>query len=220
MGTAHVPDYEGAKTYVLELLAHDLPVWLYYHSLWHTRDEVAPRAEWLARQEGLSREAIVLVGTAAYFHDIGFTRTSGGHEEESARIAADVLPSYGYHLRQVQIIQRIIYATRLPQSARNVLERVVCDADLDVLGRSDYLARNAALRDEKAALGEVHSDAVWYPDQLLFLQQHHYFTQTASRQRGPGKCENLRQMHEIVAECCPSRTRMPVAAPIPTTTMP
>ncbi|MBN1247247.1 MAG: HD domain-containing protein [Anaerolineae bacterium] len=215
MGTADIPDYEGAKACAVEHLAHGIPAWLTYHSLWHTRDEVAPRAEWLTRQEGLSREEAVLVGTAAYFHDIGFIRTSHGHEEESARIAADVLPAYGYDARQIQIIQRIIYATRLPQTARNVLERIMCDADLDVLGRSDYLARNAALRDEKVALGEVLSDEVWYPHQLWFLQQHRYFTQIASKQRGPGKSENLRQMQAIVADCCPSYLRMPAALPAP-----
>ena len=83
MDTEGRPDYEGAKAYALERLARDLPSWLYYHSLWHTQDEVAPRTEWLARQEGLSREATVLLGTAAYFHDIGFTRTSVGMKRKA-----------------------------------------------------------------------------------------------------------------------------------------
>ena len=66
-----LPDYEGAKAYAVTRLEQDLSPLLYYHSLWHTRDEVASRSEWLAEQEGLSSEARVLVGTAAYFHDIG-----------------------------------------------------------------------------------------------------------------------------------------------------
>ncbi|MCU0521231.1 MAG: HD domain-containing protein [Anaerolineae bacterium] len=216
MVTVSLPDYEGAKAYALERLARDLPSLLYYHSLWHTQDEVAPRAEWLARQEGLSREATILLGTAAYFHDIGFTRLLSGrdHEEESARIAINVLPRFGYLAHQVRIIQRIIYATRLPQTASNVLERVMADADLDVLGRSDYVARNTILRAERAALGESYSDEVWYTSQLQFLLQHRYFTRTASSQRGPGKSENVRQMQEIVADCCPHPPGMPTTLPV------
>lgn len=215
MGTAGLPDYEGAKAYALGTLARDLPSWLEYHSLWHTRDEVAPLTEWLARQEGLSRDATVLVGTAAYFHDIGFTCTFGGHEDESVRIAAEALPHYGYTPHQVQVVQRIINATRLPQVGRDILEKIIADADLDVLGRADYMARNLALRAEKVALGEVHSDEVWYPDQLRFLQQHRYFTQTASSQRKSGKRDNLRRMLEIVADCCPSYPVRSAALPAP-----
>ena len=133
MGTARIPDYEGARTYALEHLARDLPSCLYYHSLWHTRDEVAARTEWLSRQEGPSNEATLLVGTAAYFHDIGFIRACTEHEKGSARIAVEVLPHFGYRPDQVQIIKGIIFATRLPQSARAALQQIMADADLDVL---------------------------------------------------------------------------------------
>lgn len=219
IGSLGLPDYEGAKAYALERLRRDLPASLQYHTLWHTQDEIVPRTEWLGRHEGLSSEAMVLVGTAAHFHDIGFVTTCIEHEDAGARIVAEVLPHFGYRPDHIQTIQRIIYATRLPQSARNLLERIMADADLDVLGRDDYLVRNAALRAEKAALGITYADHVWFPDQLLFLKRHQYFTQVAATQRGPGKRRNLRQMQSIVADCCPDASTQ-VALPVASITAP
>ncbi len=80
--------------------------------------------------------------------------------------------------------------------------------------------RNAALRAEKAALGTTYGDQAWYPDQLLFLQRHQYFTQIAATQRGLGKRRNLRQMQAIVADCCPDSLRVQAALPVASTATP
>jgi uncharacterized protein len=196
-------------------LERDLSPLLYYHSLWHTRDEVASRSEWLAEQEGLSNEARVLVGTAAYYHDIGLTCQYVDHEAVSVQIASAVLPGFGYLPQQIEIITSIISATRIPQSARGILQKVVADADLDVLGRADFFARNRALRAEMSALGSPLPDEIWYPQQLRFLEQHHYFTKTARRQRIAKKQENLRAMREIVTNCCPHSLETVVTSPSP-----
>lgn len=211
-GTKGLPDYQRAKAYAAARLEHDLPSTLMYHSAWHSCEEVAPRAEWLAGQEGLSQEAQVLVGTAAFYHDIGFVRQIKDHEKASAQIAREILPHFGYTPAQIRLIAGMIAATRIPQSARTLLHQVVADADLDVLGRNDFHVRNAALRAETVALGGVAPDELWYPDQVRFLQQHAYFTTTARSQRCAGKQENLRAIREIIAECCPQYQEAPTAA--------
>ncbi len=219
IGPPRLPDYEGAKAYALERLTRDLPSFLQYHTLWHTQDEIVPRTEWLSRHEGLYARP-PCSSEPPPISTISASSPRVEHEDASARIVADVLPHFGYRLDQIHTIQRIIYATRLPQSARTLLERIMADADLDVLGRDDYLERNAALRAEKAALGTTYGDQAWYPDQLLFLQRHQYFTQIAATQRGPGKRRNLRQMQAIVADCCPDSLRVQAALPVASTATP
>jgi uncharacterized protein len=213
--TSRLPDYQRAKAYAIARLEHDLSPALLYHSLWHTCDEVAPRAEWLAKVEGLSQEAQVLVGTAAYFHDIGFTRQVKNHEKVSAQVAAEVLPHFGYTPSQIRLVASIIMATRIPQSARSLLHQVVADADLDVLGRKDFVERNAALQAEVTALGVAAPDEIWYPNQVRFLKLHRYFTATARNQRSLGKQENLRTIQAIIAECCPQAQEVLKATPAP-----
>jgi uncharacterized protein len=219
-GTTGLPNYEHAKAYAVARLAHELPPTLLYHSAWHTCDEVAPRAEWLAKREGLSQEAQILIGTAAFYHDIGFVQQTKDHEKASAKIALEILPRFGYTPDQIRLVVGMIMATRIPQAARTHLQQVVADADLDVLGRSDFHARNAALRTEMAALGDVAPDEIWYPNQVAFLKQHRYFTSTARSQRSAGKQENLRIIQEIIAECCPQYQDTPTIAPAPNFAMP
>jgi uncharacterized protein len=100
----------------------------------------------------------MLLRTGALYYDIGFVERTADHEAVSTWIAARVLPRFGYSPEQVLIIQGIIMATRLPQSPHTLLEEILADADLDVLGRDDFFSRGQALRAEREALGKLVSD--------------------------------------------------------------
>ena len=185
------PDFEGAMLYVLDRLERELSPRLVYHSISHTRDHVVPATQRLAKMEGLDGHAYQLLQTAAYFHDIGFTEQYIDHEQAGARIAAEILPGFKYSARDIQAIQKMILATKLPQSPGSLPERILADADLDVLGRQDFLKRNQDLRTEMEAYDNYFGDAEWYGNQLRFLQAHHYWTETARRLRNATKASNI-----------------------------
>jgi uncharacterized protein len=90
------PDFERARQYALERLERELPPTLCYHSLAHTRDDVVPAAELLAALEGVEGEALLLLRTTAFYHDLGHVEQYTGHEATGVRIAAEVLPHFGY----------------------------------------------------------------------------------------------------------------------------
>ena len=192
------PDFEGARQHALMLLEHKLPPTLFYHSLAHTRDDVAPAAERLAASECVIGEALLLLRTAAYFHDVGFVVQRLNHEAIGAQMAAHVLPRFGYGQAHIQIITDLIMITKLPQMPHTRLERIIADADLDVLGREDFLVRNQALRDELAASGVSTADEAWYSSQLQFLQTHHYFTASARSTRDAQKQENIAALTRLL----------------------
>src|SRR5436309_16127441 len=77
--------------------------------------------------------------------------SSADHERASAQIAAAILPNYGYTPAHIQAICGMIMATKLPQAPHTLLEQIVADADLDVLGRPDFVTRNQDLHTELAA---------------------------------------------------------------------
>ena len=192
-------DFHGAKQYALEKLARELPGTLFYHSLWHTQEEVTAAAEKIAAEQGIVGQALMLLRTAVCYHDIGFTRQRMNHEAISAQIAARILPHFGYSFDDIQRIQGMIMATKLPQSPKNRLEEIIADADLDVLGRKDFRSRNQALRDELAVSGVSTIDLVWYGTQLQFMQKHHYFTEAArEHSREPKSNSNIATMLELV----------------------
>lgn len=196
-------DFEQASQYAFHRLQHELSPTVCYHSLAHTQDDVLPAAERLASLSGIDDTSLLLLRTAACYHDIGFVEGREEHERISVHIAQEVLPRFGYRSEQIARIGGIIMATRLPQSPRCLLEQILADADLDVLGRSDFLSYNRALRAELAAFGSPVDDATWYRNQLAFLQNHRYFTAAARKLRGATKQHNIALLRELLAACEP-----------------
>ncbi len=188
------PDFEGVRRYVLGRLEKELPSNMYYHCLEHTRDEVIPAVDQLSAMEGVDENSRLLLRTAALFHDAGYIEGIQGHEAVSARMARQILPSFGYTSRQINEISSLILATRMPRTPKTLLEEILADADLDSLGRSDFLQRSLDLRKEWGTLGQQWTDQEWYVRQLDFLLEHHYFTASARRLREVQKQRNVQQL--------------------------
>jgi uncharacterized protein len=198
-----LPDFERATQHAAALLEQKLPLIYTYHSLWHTCVEVVGMTERLADLEGIDGEEHILLLTGAYYHDIGFTQQRENHELMGVNYIKAVLPEFGYSPEQIQVIEGIILATRIPQKPLNHLEEIVADADLDSLGRVDFWNRSLALRTEMAMLGIYFSDQEWCERQRGFLGQHHYFTASAKQLRDRQKHNNINFLLERCQESCP-----------------
>lgn len=194
MGT---PDFETAKSYSQERLSRELPASLTYHCLTHTSEEVVPAARRIALVEGVGEDELLLITTAAWYHDLGFVEKVVGHESVGINVVRQVLPGCGYSEQQIDCIAGMILATRLPQSPQNRLEEIVVDADMDVLGRVDFMKRNNDLRLEMAAMGIQNTDEYWFRMQVAFLQAHHYFTNAAHFLRNEVKQKNIEIMARL-----------------------
>jgi uncharacterized protein len=193
-------NFERARAYALARLANDLPPGLCYHSLEHTRDDVVPAAERLADIEGVKGEALLLLRTAAYFHDLGFVEQRVDHEDAGVRIAREALPQFGYSAEQIEQIGGMIMATKLPQTVHNLLEAILADADLDNLGRDDFFERSRVLHDEFAAFEASTDPKAWNARQVKFLQEHRFFTRAARELREAKKQQNLQVLLEQQAK--------------------
>ena len=195
------PKFEEARRYALGRLEAELAPDLYYHNVHHTRDGVMPAAIRYARLSGVNHDDAELLTVAAAFHDVGFIYRVEGHELAGSRVAAQTLPDFGFDSCQIEKVIGMILATRLPQRPYNLLEEILADSDLDVLGRDDYFERNELLRQELAARGRTVSDEEWRLEQIEFLKNHAYFTVAAQKLRQPGKERNIaeieRQLHAV-----------------------
>ncbi len=195
----HQPNFAAARAYALVRLERELAPDLSYHSLTHTRDDVLPATECLAHRAGIAGENMLLLRTAACYHDIGFVIQRNEHEQVSICIASAVLPQFGYNPAQLAIINGMIRATRLPQTPQTFLEQIMADADLDSLGRTDFFQRSLDLRNELVAGGSIFSLSAWYQRQLQFLGQHRYFTPMARQLRDMGKQFNIIALRRLLA---------------------
>jgi len=197
----NTPDLFQARRYAVQRLEQELPDVLTYHCLAHTLQGVVPAVERLAALEGVNGQNLPLLRTAAYYHDLGFVERSDGHEVVSARLAAEILPRFGYTPAQIEIIRGMILATRYPFEPHTLFESIMVDADLDVLGRDDFWPRNRALRVERETLaGQRLTDEEWYAGQLAFMHAHHYFTASAQSLRQVLKERHMDEMAGLLNE--------------------
>jgi hypothetical protein len=146
-------------------------------------NDVYKAAETLAVLEGVSGEDLTLLLTAVLFHDSGFLIQQKDHEEVGCSIARQYLPDYGYEPQQIERICGMIMATRIPQTPHNKLEEIICDADLDYLGRDDFFIIGAFLFEELRTFGVISTENEWNNLQVRFLEHHHYFTGSAKKLR-------------------------------------
>ncbi len=185
-------DYPSAEAFVFDLLRTRLPENLHYHGLDHTRD-VINAAMRLADMEDVQGDDRLLLRTAALFHDTGFTVSSKEHEREGCAIAKAQLPAFEYSNADITVITGIIMATRMPQQPATHLQKIMCDADLDYLGRDDYSAISRKLFDEWNAAGKKIGEDEWNRQEIDFLLNHKYWTDSAARLRDAGKQAHLQR---------------------------
>jgi len=167
---------------------------LHYHSVDHTLD-VFQESIRLAEAEGISEEDKQLLLISALFHDIGFIESLENHEERGCKIAARELPLFDVSPEDLQKIQAAIMATKIPQTPTSQLGEILCDADLDYLGRSDFFVIGDRLFRELNETGKKLDFKQWNEIQISFLKQHHYFTKTNIRLRDPQKLNHLVELN-------------------------
>ena len=111
-------------------------------------------------------------------------------------MAAEVLQKFGYTDEQIKTIQELILATAIPQQPKNKLQEIICDADLDYLGRDDFHTIADLLKKELLERGKITSDRQWDEIQVSFLTAHKYHTQSAIKLRQAKKLKHLEEIKE------------------------
>jgi class 3 adenylate cyclase len=189
--------FSDLEELIMTKLDKGLPKNLYYHNVKHTID-VMVQTEILAISERVTREEMLLLKTASLFHDTGFLIGYDDHEFLSIKMAKDILPQYMYSEEQIAVICDLIFVTKLPPVPRNKLEMIMCDADLDYLGRNDFIPVSQNLFREMYERGKIRSIEEWNRQQYSFISQHNYFTETAQKIREVNKQEVLKELKKMI----------------------
>ncbi len=175
----------------LNLLKEKISPHLYYHNYEHTVD-VIEAAKRISKAENASDEEIQILITAAAFHDLGYIYSRENHEQKSCLIAREMLSSKGVNDDIIDTVCELILATKIPQNPKMKLSEIICDADLDYLGRDDYFPISQNLFKEFQNFGIVKDENAWNHLQVKFLESHNYFTKTSIETRKNKKEEHLR----------------------------
>jgi uncharacterized protein len=167
---------------------------LTYHCYDHTMD-VLEQCVRLAEAEGIKDQRdIFLLKVAALYHDTGFLKAYRFHEAASCEIFLEEVNGFGFTEDDIEVVKRLIMATQIPQQPADILEKIICDADLDYLGRDDFFSIGDTLRREFLLFKVVANQDEWESLQLKFLRNHSYHTTSSQLLREPAKQLNISKL--------------------------
>jgi len=189
--------FSDLQEIVLDALEKGLPEYLYYHNVKHTID-VTSQVELIGIGEGVNDEEMLLLKTAALFHDFGHTIGYEEHEYHGTQLARKMLPNYKYTQEQIEKICELIMVTKLPPTPKTKLEKIMCDADLDYLGRSDFIPVSNTLYEELKAQDKIEDLNAWNKLQVKFISMHQYFTDTANNLREVNKQKQIERIKQLI----------------------
>ncbi|MEP0714311.1 MAG: HD domain-containing protein [Algoriphagus sp.] len=163
-----------------------MPASLTYHGIAHTLDVLNVCNQYIKREK-LSEEERYLLRIGAIVHDMGFLKGATNHEAVGAEMAEVLLKKLGIDQKRIDLVKGLVMATKIPQNPQNHLQRIICDADLDYLGRKDYPEISQKLFEELTNMKVISNGQQWKDLQINFLKAHHFHTPFAINYREPQK---------------------------------
>ena len=194
----HPQLYAKVESYARDVLANQLPEDYTYHDLAHT-EQVVDMVEKIGKSLELEYSEILLLKTAAWFHDLGYIKTYIGHEDESMKLACEYLANNGAPLEVCDHVVALIEATKLDQEPRTTLEKVMKDADLSNLATQDALENSQKIRHEwKVFCNRDFSDTGWQEFNYNFFKNYEYYTAYGKDNFEPQKAEHVRKLKKAI----------------------
>jgi len=156
---------------------------------------VVSAAEEIANHSNLGKEQFEVVLAAAYLHDIGYVKNNEQHEEHSVTLAREFLSQLGANQNYIEEVIGCIEATKMPQNPKNLLQKVLCDADLYHLSSSHYFEKAELLRTEFSTIEkDLITESVWLDMSTVFIDNHQYFTEYGKQTLTPKKARILKKI--------------------------
>lgn len=196
--------FEKAYSFLLTKMGNELPKYLYYHNTSHTTDVLDASVK-LAEGENITGADLVILKTAALFHDAGFIETYSGHEDISIKMAKKWLPQFDYNPEQIEQVTQLISVTKASSIPLNKLEEIIRDADLFYLGTPRYAEISEKLFKELWEAGFVKDKEEWHLNQIKFLKSHRYHTESARKLLNAGVLETLQKVKSEYVKAVPGK---------------
>ena len=204
---------ENAEMFVRTFFKNHISEIYAYHDIEHTFN-VVKAVEELTNDKNLDSEEVELLKLAAFFHDLGYDHGAEGHEIRSADYATQFLLRKNYPPEKINIIRACILATKYPQTPQNFLEKLLCDADLNHLGKDNYWQRCNKVRKELELVRNITmTEEEWIDFELEFMQNHTFHTDVARQLYQKSKQEHIDKLLNEKARLIPqsfSETTPPV----------
>ncbi len=152
------------------------PVENVYHNIEHIK-EVVEMTQIIAEASNVKGNELDLVTAAAWLHDIGHIKTWENHEVLSANYAKNYMTSCKCSKKEIDIVIGCIRATAIPHNPKNLLEEIICDADVSDLGLDNFFEKSELLKQEfENRKNKTFSDFLWIKENIDFISKTTFYT--------------------------------------------
>ncbi|AUC80587.1 phosphohydrolase [Nonlabens sp. MB-3u-79] len=177
--------------FVLNLLKNQLEDKYVYHNYTHTKRVVKSTQELIDNSEISVKEQNALL-LAAWLHDTGYIHGAENHEEESAKIAELFLTEQKEEQEQIDLVKKLILATKFDDVPKCPLEEMIRDADASHFAKDYYQETSELLKQEMKLRGCEYSNKEWRKENIkVFTEKHRYYTAYAIKNWNTSKNNNL-----------------------------
>ncbi len=183
------------RTVALDYLQMHLPKVYTYHNAEHSRDVCAALDEFI-KIAPVADENILPLQIAGIFHDFGYIEKPYDNESLALPYIKKFAVQFGLAESTVNQAHELIMETVFPYHPHSVEGELLCDADIEYIGRADFIEKALRFRQELAGCGQTFSDREWWSMELQFLQDNTFFTPAVRSLREDGRQRNLQLVQQ------------------------
>lgn len=187
--------YQKALTQVKEFIQTYFADNLNPNRIYHNQQHVLNVGDWakeIADHYKLDAKSLFIIQTSALFTNVCFYENPNQYQKLSARLAEKCLRDLSVPEELIKNIKNGIMSTRLPQSPKNLMEQIICDADMYHAGLRDFALRSKLMRKELESItGKKPSKQEWKQRNKELLQNHRYKTDYARQLLEKQQKQNL-----------------------------
>jgi predicted metal-dependent HD superfamily phosphohydrolase len=191
------PFIEETKKYVVEYITDHFTNDICYHNIDHTL-EVVDAVEMIGRACKISDQELEILKVAAWFHDTGYYLGCADHEKTSAEIARKYLLQHHADVEFIASVEALILSTKIPQNPQNLLEKIICDADLYHLSSVNFFEKSELLLQEFSFTDKNMTPEIWLAKSKEFIEAHNYHTKFGREKLFPQLKKNLKILNSKI----------------------
>jgi predicted metal-dependent HD superfamily phosphohydrolase len=192
--------YKKVENYVTGLFEKMKNPSLVFHNLKHT-ETVVERTKEIAGHYHVNEKEMLILYTAAWFHDSGHLFTDPDkHEQMSVEVMRKYMAGQTEDKDLIDEVEKCIMATKAPRHPETTLEQIICDADTYHLGTKDFKKTNKQMFKEQSIKTGNDDKRNFNIGTLKMLEEHQFYTDYCKELLTERKEQNMKKLKNKIED--------------------
>jgi class 3 adenylate cyclase/ligand-binding sensor domain-containing protein len=183
---------------IFNRLENELPSDLTFHTL-QLAKEICRTTEFLADSENLSEQETLILRTASAFLFTGFIKDYKNNTIHRCSLAKEILPGFKYSQEQISEVCSLLSVSPEDLKPSNRMEMILFDAYFEFFGKPELVEMAYSLFKEQKTFEVTTSKKAWLTAFISLLENHEFFTPSASKRRRMAKADQIARMRALLA---------------------